>query len=195
MKKDLKSSIHDFYQKKTLTSKQLRRLESLTKKDENTSIEWWQRKILFIPSISLISIVCISFFIFEWDVIFSPMEEEIAQEVAYHFNKNLNSEIKISNFNEAQGKFNKLDFNMISPDFFSNQEWELIGARYCSIQKKLGVQIKLKNKKNNQIYSVYQIPDYHLPKKRLLKPVIMYNSGVKVKLWREKGIVNVLAGK
>lgn len=72
-------------------------------------------------------------------------------------------------------------------------EWEFLGGRYCSIQNKLAAQLQLRNRKNNIIYTWYQVSDVHASI-NVKEPCESFKDDVKIRIWVEEGIIHGLAG-
>lgn len=88
----------------------------------------------------------------------------------------------------------RLDFPLIDSARVPRDAWELIGGRYCFLKGQFAAQLKLQNKMNRKIYTLYQLE----------KPTDItgvsgfpenFVNGVKVNLWIERGLVIALAGE
>ena len=89
-----------------------------------------------------------------------------------------------------QGQLNRLDFQLADANFLGGEEWNLLGARYCSIQGQLAAQFKLQ--KQGKPYTFYQAP---MPRgMKQISPTSHVIDGVQVKIWQEKGLLMAVAG-
>jgi len=113
----------------------------------------------------------------------------IMKEIAYNHNKALEPEILSSELPLLQQRLVKLDFNIINSQKINSKNWQVIGARYCSIKGKIAAQIKLRNIKTNKTYTMYQAQLGKMPADS------EYTSGnTTVKIWNEDGLLLGIAG-
>lgn len=188
MKRNLKEGTQEHYQKFELSPTQLDNLNQLQRngKDRERSQLWF--KLSF--AAMAVSVLLLSLFLFRGTE--SPAGK-IAEEIAYNHNKNMQLEIKTSSIDDIQNFLSKIDFTLIQSKHLPNEHWELMGARYCSIQKKLAVLMKLKNQSDGKIQTLYQVPYPEDFKNNGHMPFETYVNGVQVKLWEEKGLLLGLA--
>ncbi len=190
MKQSLRQLLKEHYAQQSLSQKQLKLLESMedshkgagSKKRRFTKIFWLAAAAMFAV-------------IFLWSVnplFYRGKVYQIADEIAYNHRKMLTPEIRNSSFGEVRDHLAKLDFTMVQVENFKTGEWELIGGRYCSIDKKLAAQLRIKNLTDKQLYTWYQVAwatdDASLP-----EGFQHYSKGIKVQLWVEKGVLHGLA--
>jgi hypothetical protein len=117
---------------------------------------------------------------------------QVIDEVAYNHNKQMTMEVKSANLAEVTNYLSKLGFSLISSKLLPTTKWDLLGGRYCSIHGKLAAQLKVRNREDNRIYTLYQAL---LPEQMAdINQLEDYADGVNVKLWREKGLLLGLAG-
>jgi len=116
----------------------------------------------------------------------------IISEIAYNHNKNMTMEITSPSIANVNRYLVKLGFSVISSSRFNNVDWELVGGRYCNIGGELAAQLKIRNKQDNQVYTLYQfqVPTGYVPEEESIE---RYSAGVKVTLWQEKGLLLGLA--
>jgi hypothetical protein len=117
---------------------------------------------------------------------------ELVSEVAYNHNRNLAMEIESNSLKEIASYLSRLDFSLIHPARLASDNWEMIGGRYCSLKGQFAAQLKLRNKVNQKIYTLYQ-----LEKPRDINNFADFSEhfakGVKVDLWLERGLIVALA--
>ena len=171
--KNLKQNLNEYYQDKELTTAQLDRLQS-------------KRSISFLYPVGGTIAACLIIFF----IVFTPgLQHTVMKEIVYNHNKNLPSEIKTSNLFEIQQHLSKLDFTIAQSDNLPKEIWQVLGARYCSIQGKVAAQIKIKNLKTGQIHTLYQAKSFD---QKISSESDLY--GAHVKVWTEKGLIMGLAG-
>ncbi len=197
MKTTLEESTDQYFKSFSLTAKQISELDSL-EESNRLGKPLFRNKTKWIWSFS--ALVAGLFIVF----VTLPEKEEInpdviANEIAYNHNKTLSMEFKGNSINEIKPHFTKLDFNLVPSNRNRVSNFRLIGGRYISINKRLAAQLQLKKKDNKGIVTWYQLP---LPKSHKLlakdpfnKELEVYSNGVKVIIWKEKGVLHGLAGK
>jgi len=188
VKRTLKESTREHYQKFELPPAQLDHLNQLQRgpKSRERSQLWFK----FSFAAMAVSVLLLSLFLFRGT---ESIAGKIAEEIAYNHNKNIQLEIKTSSIDDIQNFLSKIDFTLIQSKYLPAGNWELVGARYCSIQGKLAVLMKLKNQSEGKTQTLYQVPYPEDFKKNGPKPLETYVNGVQVKLWREKGLLLGLA--
>jgi hypothetical protein len=189
MKKTLKENIKENYAELKLSPEQWRSLDSLQQNRAGKHGVRFFLKISFAAMAA--SVLLLSLYLFQGS---GSLVERIADEVAYNHNKNVQMEIKTASIDEVQSFLSKIDFTLIHSERLPLEQWELLGGRYCSIQGRLAVQMKIRNKADGKLKTLYQVP---YPKELShIKSVSMetYASEVKVSLWRERGMLLGLAG-
>lgn len=189
MKRTLKESVREHYQKFELSPTQLDDLNQLQRdRKRRESFQLWF-KLSFAGMAA--SILLLSLFLFRGT---ESLPEKVAEEIAYNHNKNAPLEIKTSSIEDIQNFLSKIDFTLIQSKYLPTENWELVGARYCSIQGKLAVQMKLKNQSEGKTQTLYQAPYPEEFKNNGPKALETYINGVQVKLWSEKGLLLGLVG-
>ena len=173
---DFKKIIKEHYLTKQLSTEQLARLQ------EKKRFSLWRPAFLS----ACIAVFCVSVFLTSGN-----FTTNVMQEIAYNHSKNLDVEIRSDDLLVIQDKLGKLDFLVAQSSRFPAKEWEIVGARYCSIQGKIAVQIKLKNRSNGQLYTHYQT---RLNDDKLKKSATADIDGAKVQVWMEKGLLMGVAG-
>ena len=189
MKKTLKENIPEHYQRFELSPTQLDKLDQLqrNRKGRERSQLWFK----FSFAAMAVSVLLLSLFLFRGT---ESIAEKIAEEIAYNHNKNMQLEIKTASIDDIQNFLSKIDFTLIQSKHLPSEHWELMGARYCSIQGKLAVLMKLKNQSDGKTQTLYQVTYPEDFKNNGPMPFETYVNGVQVKLWREKGLLLALAG-
>ena len=102
-------------------------------------------------------------------------------------------EIKSNSLNEIASYLSRLDYPLIHSARLPQDNWEMIGGRYCSLKGQFAAQLKLRNKENQKNYTLYQIEKPH-GIKNIADIKEHFAKGVKVHLWLERGLILALAG-
>jgi hypothetical protein len=101
-------------------------------------------------------------------------------------------EILSPDYSIVQNHLNKLGFKLVSSAKIDSKDWKLIGGRYCNINGKIAAQLKVHNAKTDSEYTFYQAKLSTDDIENITDNEINID-GVKVKLWREKGLLMGLA--
>ena len=189
MKNSLKENIQNHFRKSELSSEQLHYLTQLQKNRGGMDPVSLLFKISF--AAIAVSVLLLSFYLFKGG---ESIAERVSKEVAYNHNKNMPMEIEASSLDQIQNYLIKLDFKLIQSESFSQSQWKLIGGRYCSIQGRMAAQLKIANKPEEKQYTFYQVPYSKDLGKFSTLPLETYIDGIRIKLWREKGLLLALAG-
>jgi len=189
MKKTIKESIKEIYAELKLSPEQLRSLDSLR---QNRAGKQGVHFFLKISAVAMAaSVLILSLYLFQGS---ESLTGKIVGEVAYNHNKNVQMEIKTASIDEVQNFLSKIDFTLIHSERLPLEQWQLLGGRYCSIQGRLAVQMKIRNKADGKLKTLYQVPYPKELSHIKFVPMETYASGVKVRLWRERGLLLGLAG-
>lgn len=147
--------VKHFYEKQTLSPNTLARLAepqenqhaATASEPPSTSTQGsWrsQRQFALAASLVLVLITGIQF-----GYIFKPTENDlilrVSQEVELNHNKQLAAEFVSNSYSTLATAMNKLDFELTAPEHLARKGYQLLGARYCSIQGQIAAQLKLHN--------------------------------------------------
>lgn len=145
---EIDKKIREYYHSKSLSKDQLQRITSGEK--TRTSAHSWSSILKYAAVIVLIGI---AFFSYQ-SIQKNNLLKEYAKVVAYNHHKGLAPAIKAQSVSELNSLMNKLNFEIEFPQKIHNN-YALLGGRYCSIDKRMAAQLKIQNKKTNQIETLY----------------------------------------
>lgn len=190
MNKPVKDAMKQHYDQFALSGIQMKNLEQM----QQAAVAKKQKPRFFMAfsAVAAVAAVFLLIGIGVWQELESTVRDQVANEVAYNHHKQLDMEITTSSLTEVKSYLAKLDFAMVDSNQLPGQQWELIGGRYCTIQNKLAAQLRVKHRPSNRLYTWYQIPDTKVFSE-LSSDYETYSQGVKIKFWKEKGIVHGLA--
>jgi len=114
----------------------------------------------------------------------------IASEVARNHLKNEAIEFRASDYLALSRQMGRLEFELRPPARLGHSPYEVLGARYCSIQGQQAAQIKLKDRKA-RVLTLYETP-WNESLVRAAGREYRFDR-VRVSLWRENGIFLGLA--
>lgn len=194
MKHELKKSVKDYVESQQLSNEQL---ETLTKLINSRHAKSSRNKEFKLRAIAAALVVSIALGMF-WGIGArnqTNVSQLIAEEVAHNHLKMKPMEVSSGSLNEVRAYFSKLDFSLSRSNFVVNNNLQLIGGRYCSIQGETAAQLRMKDITTGDIQIFYQAP-YNkdmfrdLPKLRQgQEPVRHYVNGIGVDVWVEKGLL------
>lgn len=172
----MKNELKDYYAKQNLPEDKLQRLMEI----QTTKSNWK------IPAISSFAVATLLFVAF--NVIFqTPIDQKILKEVAYNHSKQMPPEVLSEDYTTINEALDRLDFKVVeSPKLAAN--FQLVGARYCSVQGKIAAQLKLFNKQDQTYYTLYQF--------KAIDEVDNFqgtSKNVSIKVWKENEIGFALA--
>lgn len=129
--------------------------------------------------------------LFQKDVSDNMLQTAVLKEISMNHSKSLVPEFRGIDIQTLGSLMAKLDFSPVVPDIVTAMNLKFQGARYCSIQGNLAVQLKFKTTSGN-ICTLYQT----LSTERLVEINEMEtrSDDVQVKLWHEKGLFMAMAG-
>ncbi len=121
-----------------------------------------------------------------------PAVERVVAEIAYNHNQAIAVEVESGSIPVLDRQLSRLEFALIASARLPESEWQLLGGRYCMINGRLAAQIKVRQLSKDRIYTLYQAS---LPKGLSnLNATEQLADGVRVRLWREQGLLLGLAG-
>ncbi len=120
----------------------------------------------------------------------SEMARMVAQQAAIGHNERQELEFRVTRCEELREQMKSLDFTPVEPKMMHMMQMRIVGARYTTIKGELAAQIVYVDSKGVPC-TLYQVR----PTDKLARMATGEHDidGVKVKIWREKGLVMVLA--
>jgi hypothetical protein len=194
MKQQLKKAVKDYVESQHLSNEQLQDLTKIiSAKHENHK----RKSLVKTRVIAVVLVLSVALGMF-WGLGVNhqaDVSQLIAEEVSYNHLKMKPMEVSSTSLNEVRAYFSKLDFSLSQSQFVANNNLQLIGGRYCSIQGETAAQLRMQDKVTGNIQIVYQAP-YDKELFRELpdlqegqEPVRHFVNGIGVDVWVEKGIL------
>lgn len=180
---EIDKKIKKYYESKSLSNDQLKKIVDNQKglKNKPSKLPWKYAAIF--------CFFAISFVLYQYKSI--PQErllDKYAKEVAFNHHKNLASDILTQSVSNLNKKMSKLNFEIHIPQEINNK-YSLLGGRYCSIDERLAAQLKLQNKENNQIVTLYVLDEI----KNENFNESFYVDSTSIHIWNEESKLFVLA--
>tara|TARA_R110002049_G_scaffold124479_1_gene279942 strand:- start:26598 stop:27203 length:606 start_codon:yes stop_codon:yes gene_type:complete len=194
MKQKLKKTVNDFVESQQLNHKQLQELTKiLNSRQENN--KWTDSIRMGAVAVVFLLVMVLGIFWSIWEHNHADVSQLIAEEVSYNHLKMKPMEVASTSLNDMRDYFNELDFSLSQSQFVINNNLQLVGGRYCSIQGETAAQLRMKDALTGNIQIVYQAP-YNKELFRELpnlqegqEPVRHFVNGIGVDIWVEKGIL------
>ncbi|MEM1055395.1 MAG: hypothetical protein AAGI52_07700 [Bacteroidota bacterium] len=114
--------------------------------------------------------------------------EAVAQEVALNHARALDPDVRGGSFDELTADLDKLDFSVMQPAGMAMEE--VIGVRYCSLGGQMAAQIRFRDAAA-RVCTLYQARDTEAFEN--VREGTFEMGGVRVRVWREGGLVMGLA--
>lgn len=123
----------------------------------------------------------------------TSLTERVIDEIAYNHRQEMPVEVAANTMPAIGQYLDRLSFSLISPRALTDNGWQILGGRYCSINGKLAAQLKVKNIAEDKVYTLYQAS----AEGDLVQTGISMKSGmvdgVDVSIWQEQGLLLGLA--
>ena len=116
--------------------------------------------------------------------------ETVAAEIALNHVKRFETEVTSPNIANLSTAMPLLDFLPTDPQQMQYDRYTLIGARYCTIDSAIAVQIHLEDE-NRHPYTLYQFKDPAVPLGE--KEEVVEIDDIEVTLWKEGDVIMGLA--
>ena len=123
----------------------------------------------------------------------APLSQRIMSEIVYNHKQDMPIEVASSSLTDIGSYLNKLSFSVVLPSALTQPEWKFLGGRYCSLNGKLAALLKIKNLKNNNVYTMYQTKTESGFEDSQVESLSDVIEGVDVSIWREQGLLLGLA--
>lgn len=114
--------------------------------------------------------------------------EAIASEIAMNHTRALDPDVEARSFSDLAADLEGLDFSVVQPADMAIEK--VVGARYCSLSGEMAAQIRFRDAKN-RICTLYQAKDSDTFED--VQEGTFDTGGVRVRVWREGGLVMGLA--
>jgi len=177
------------YQNCSLSQEKLQRLQAMTEiqeLDKSHNSRFWQsrQRLALVVSFILILVGGVQFFyIFKAPEI--DLIQRVAQEVELNHSKQLASDFSSESYAHLENVMEKLEFDLKAPASMPVEGYQLIGARYCSIQGQLAAQLKLESPQGEKITLFATHANEALA---TLHKKNQMRKGVLVRNWREGNV-------
>lgn len=118
---------------------------------------------------------------------------DIVEEIASNHLQPLQLDVGSSSLEEVGRNLSHLSFSLIKSARMESKQWKLLGGRYCTIQGQLAAQLKLLNKQNQKIVTLYQSAIQPKSNSSFHEKTLLSDAGVEVSIWWEDDVMLALA--
>ncbi len=189
MKSHLSRQLKEYYNAHALNTGQLEHLMKL----QRSNIK--EKKPLILNLLPLIfSGFLVGGFVFIVLQLSSTVPEKVMTEVSLGHRLSMDADYKATSYKEVQSHLNRLQFSLVVPEFLNKNEWIVLGGSYGRLLGQVVGLIHLKNRGNHQHYTLYQQPYSDKWGNEVISQKYYQKDGIKIKAWREKGMLLILAG-
>lgn len=197
MNKPLKQAVRDHMNAVSLDDEKLAKLTALAGEANGKA---YSKKFSLLQTImaAIVLAFFVSFIITSNFVTQASMHEKIAMEVAKNHIKLKPLEVESNDIETIRDYFEELDFVPVNSQIVLDAGMEILGGRYCSLQGVTAAQIRLKTENNADVQTLYQV-EYHKDVFENIPsleegdmPVEIIVKGIKVVIWKEKGLLFAL---
>ncbi len=118
--------------------------------------------------------------------------QRVLAEIALNHGKQLGVEVASADFAEVSTAMDRLDFPL-RPPVSIRGSFDLVGGRYCSIQGALAAQLKLRDRKDGAVHTLYATA--LTPELADIADRAVTYEGIPIRLWSDGTIFFGLAGQ
>lgn len=194
MKANLKQAIRNKLNDQQLSDAQLKALHAhLNQPISEQQISMPERRWLTAASLAMLTLFTLTLLLFMPGKA-TDMPQQIAAEVVRNHMKLKPLEVSTSSLDKIRSYFDKLSFVPITSLNIDDNS-TLLGGRYCSIQGYTAAQLRILNPASGSLDTLYQAPYIKSIYGKLPDignqeaPLMVYERGIKVSIWVEKGIL------
>jgi len=192
----IEKHVKSYYSSQTLDPKIMARLKSMSEAsvetEETTTIfnRWPMMKMGIAASFLMFTVVTTQVLFNTYSHNTGDLVMRIAQEVELNHNKQFKSDFLSTNVQTLASVMHKLDFDLKLPARLINAGYEIIGARYCSIQGGIAAQLKLIDSagKTSTLY-VTKLNDLLVE----ISQQSQSHDGLTIDLWQDESLFYSLA--
>ena len=189
--------LKEYYHKQSLDPRSLAQLKTLIDHEQpdqsvrRSPFHWIQalayRPVGLVGLGMVIMLLTISLFsLFDTHHDAESRTEMVVSEIVLNHRKRFTPEFTTSNIPALSSEMSKLDFAPIYPDRVKQAELIVDGARYCSIDDAIAVQVHLVDAEGKE-YTLYQFRDSE--SFGMLNEMTTEVAGFQVDIWRESDLV------
>ena len=182
--RELDSLIKAHYRRQRLTEDRVEAILERAKPGRASERVWYLR-------VAALAAVLVAGFVFtHLHLIERDLTTRVLAEIAMNHNKRLAVEVAAADYDELQAAMDRLDFP-IRPPAELRADYELIGARYCSIHGKLAAQVKIRARDSGRLLTLYVTG--LTPELANISRQDTVHDDVRIKMWSEGGVFFGLA--
>jgi len=184
----LGKSLTEYYQRKSLSADSVKRILAQTSSPTPATppaIPWFRRPVAGLAWVaSLLVIAMAGQFFYHQQSFQGNLTALVLKEIAMNHNKKLDAEYRETRPEILRTAMQRLDFPLNLPADIQ-RNFQLVGGRYCSIQGGLAAQLKVRNRTNGSISTLY-VTELTEKLARIKEQQVLQGS-VDIHLWQQQG--------
>jgi len=184
----LSAGLKEYYQRKVLSADSVERLLAQAgelKPATPPIAPWFRRPMAGLAWVaSLFVVVMMAQFFYHQQSHQSNLTTLVLEEIAMNHNKKLDAEYVETRPEALRTAMQRLDFSLDLPADIQ-RNFQLIGGRYCSIQGGLAAQLKIRNRVNGAVSTLYVTT--LTEKLARIKEQHVLQGRVDIHLWQQQG--------
>ena len=203
MNRPLKHAVSDYFEQRSLSGKQLERIESLL--GNTAAVQPGQRNRISLfagwaAAATVAVLLAVLLLQLHEQHESQSITQQIALEVARNHIKLKPLDVETDTMEGIRSYFSDLEFVPVESALLAQADLELLGGRYCSVQSIPAAQLRVTPGGSGALQTLYQTEDRRevfgpLP---ILEdgdsPVTVNVKGITVRIWVEKGLLFALTG-
>lgn len=184
----------DYYERQRLSDESRARLKAMVRdgqQRERASQWWWPRTGIAAAFVLVVTAAALWFAVLRGDAPESPQQitAAVAHLAATGHNQQQELEFRARRAADLRHVMKSLDFTPVEPEMMRNMNMQIIGARYTTIEGVMAAQILYVDPKGEPCMLYQARP---IDKLARVSPGEHVVDGLRVSVWREKGLVMVL---
>ncbi len=193
--RNIDDQIREYYNSRQLSANARAKLTAMIRTRNNaarTSRSFWISAGLAASFVVVITAIALWSTLFRQPAAESPQQLAVtlARQAALGHNERQELEFHVEQCAELRARMKSLDFTPIEPAMMRNMNMQIVGARYTTIRGAIAAQILFRDEKGVPC-TLYEVRPVD---KLALVPISEHQvDGVRVNVWREKGLLMVLA--
>lgn len=186
--------LRDYYERQQLSDDARARLKALVRDEaprKQSSTWWWARTAVVAAFVISVTAAALWFAVFRGSAPESPQQitAAVVQHAAIEHNQQQELEFRARRPDDLRDVMKSLDFTPVEPQMMRSMNMRIVGARYTTIEGVMAAQILYVDPKGEPC-TLYQARP--VDKLARVTPGEHVIDGLRVSVWREKGLVMVL---
>lgn len=188
----IEQRIQKFYKRQALSPEKLDELKKLAQpKKPEPVVPYYRTTLYTYAAFAAVMLLLVIGGLFGFQQVSERQHvEAVAAEIALNHAKRFNTEFTSPSIANLSSQMHLLDFSPVHPQRMAFDNFDMLGARYCTIEESIAVQIHLEDE-DLQAYTLYEFRD---PSPFMDgKEKVIQVDDIQVTLWKEGEVIMGLA--